>query len=83
MNITSGAVTVRYLVNESSEAAPLAGREYIHAKPYVRIVARLAPVPADYQEAIPPFNPLKLYAVTQPVNPGEDDEIPTRPTRAT
>ena len=25
------------------------GREYIHAKPYVRIVARLAPVPADYQ----------------------------------
>jgi len=76
LNITSGAVTVRYLVNESLKQRR-AGRDYIHAKPYVRIVARLAPVPSDYQDGIPPFNPLKLYAVTQPVNPGEDSETDT------
>ncbi|MDH4983059.1 M23 family metallopeptidase [Hyphomicrobium sp. D-2] len=75
LNVTSGAVTVRYLVNESVKQRRL-GREYIHAKPYARIVARLAAVPSDYQDKIPPFNPLKLYA-TQTVNPGEDDETET------
>ncbi|KAB2941531.1 MAG: M23 family metallopeptidase [Hyphomicrobium sp.] len=75
LNITSGAVTVRYLVNESVKQRRL-GREYIHAKPYARIVARLAPVPTDFQEKVPPFNPLKLYA-TQTVNPGEENESET------
>lgn len=75
LNITSGAVTVRYLVNEPLKQRR-GGREYIHAKPYVRIVARLAPVPSG-QEGIPPFNPLKLYAVTQPVNSGEDADNDT------
>lgn len=72
LKITSGAVTVRYLVNESVKQRRL-GRDYIHAKPYARIVARLAPVPPDYQPKIPPFNPLNLYS-TQAVNPGEDSE---------
>lgn len=71
LNITSGAVTTRYVVNESVKQRRL-GREYIHAKPYARIVARLAPVPSTYTE-VPPFNPLSLYA-TQTVNPGEEDE---------
>jgi murein DD-endopeptidase MepM/ murein hydrolase activator NlpD len=75
LKITSGAVTVRYLVNESVKQRRL-GREYIHAKPYARIVARLAPVPPDYQAQVPPFNPLSLYA-TQTVNPGEDSESDT------
>lgn len=75
LKITSGAVTVRYLVNESVKQRRL-GREYIHAKPYARIVARLAPVPPDYQGKVPPFNPLNLYA-TQTVNPGEDSESET------
>jgi len=75
LKITSGAVTVRYLVNESVKQRRL-GREYIHAKPYARIVARLAPVPSDYESKVPPFNPLNLYA-TQTVNPGEDSESET------
>ena len=75
LKITSGAVTVRYLVNESVKQRRL-GREYIHAKPYARIVARLAPVPAAYQSKVPPFNPLSLYA-TQTVNPGEDSDAET------
>jgi murein DD-endopeptidase MepM/ murein hydrolase activator NlpD len=72
LEVTSGAVTVRYLVNESVKQQRL-GREYIHAKPYLRIVGRLAPVPSDFQSDIPPFNPLNLYA-TQNVNPGEDSD---------
>ena len=72
LKITSGAVTVRYIVNEPVKQRRL-GREYIHAKPYVRITGRLAPVPPDYQTKIPSFNPLSLYA-TQTVNPGEDSE---------
>lgn len=75
LKITSGAVTVRYLVNESVKQRRL-GRDYIHAKPYARIVARLAPVPPDYQSRVPPFNPLNLYS-TQAVNPGEDSESET------
>jgi murein DD-endopeptidase MepM/ murein hydrolase activator NlpD len=73
LQITSGAVTVRYLINESLKQRR-AGREYIHAKPYVRIVGRLAPVPSDYEDLVPTFNPLKLYAVTQPENGGKDSE---------
>ncbi len=71
LQITSGAVTVRYLINELLKQRR-AGREYIHAKPYVRIVGRLAPVPADYERLIPPFNPLKLYATNEPAKDGEE-----------
>jgi murein DD-endopeptidase MepM/ murein hydrolase activator NlpD len=76
LQITSGAVTVRYLINESLKQRR-AGREYIHAKPYVRIVGRLAPVPSDYEDLIPTFNPLKLYAINQPAKEGEDSETQT------
>jgi murein DD-endopeptidase MepM/ murein hydrolase activator NlpD len=72
LKITSGAVTVRYLINESQKQRR-AGREYIHAKPYVRIVSRLAPVPAEYEKQIPSFNPLKLYA-SDPSTSGKEDE---------
>ena len=73
LQITSGAVTVRYLINESLKQRR-AGREYIRAKPYVRIVGRLAPVPSDYEELIPTFNPLKLYAVNNTANGAEESE---------
>jgi murein DD-endopeptidase MepM/ murein hydrolase activator NlpD len=76
LQITSGAVTVRYLVNESLKQRR-AGREYIHAKPYVRIVGRLAPVPSDYADLVPTFNPLKLYAINQPAAGGEENQAPS------
>ena len=78
LKITSGSVTVRYLINESLKQRR-AGREYIHAKPYVRIVARLVPVPPDDEKDIPSFNPLKLYA-NEPTRNGEQDES-TAPER--
>jgi murein DD-endopeptidase MepM/ murein hydrolase activator NlpD len=76
LKITSGAVTVRYHINESLKQRR-AGREYIHPKPYVRIVGRLAPVPSDYKELIPSFNPLKLYAISPAANTGEENETRT------
>lgn len=73
LKVTSGAVTVRYLINESQKQRR-AGREYIHAKPYVRIVGRLAPVPPEAEKSIPAFNPLKLYATTDDKSEGTDNE---------
>ena len=75
LQITSGAVTVRYLLKDSLKQR-LAGREYIHAKPYVRIVGRLAPVPDAYEAAIPPFNPLELYDINKPAGEGDETETP-------
>lgn len=73
MQITSGAVTVRYVINESLKQRR-AGREYIHAKPYLRIVGRLAPVPPEYEKQIPAFDPLALYAINKPATAGEENE---------
>ncbi len=38
------------------------GRPFVQIKPYMRVVARLAPVPTRDAELIPAFNPFKLYA---------------------
>jgi murein DD-endopeptidase MepM/ murein hydrolase activator NlpD len=46
-------------------------RDYIVNRLYVRLAARLGPVPKSEAQRVPPFNPLKLYANTAPV--GEAD----------
>ena len=61
LQTTSGALSTRFIIHDSLKVKK-ANREYIHAKPYARIVARLAPVGAEYADVIPPFNPFKLYA---------------------
>jgi murein DD-endopeptidase MepM/ murein hydrolase activator NlpD len=76
LQITSGARTIRFLINEQLKQRR-AGREYIHAKPYLRIVGRLAPVPSDFEDLIPTFNPLKLYAINQPANDGQESDSQT------
>ena len=38
------------------------GRPFVQVRPYMRVVARLAPVPTRDAELIPAFNPFKLYA---------------------
>ena len=75
LQITSGAVTVRYFLKDLLKQR-LAGREYIHAKPYVRIVGRLTAVPETYEAAIPPFNPLELYAINKTAGEGDETETP-------
>jgi murein DD-endopeptidase MepM/ murein hydrolase activator NlpD len=71
MPMMTGAKSTRFIIHETLRQKR-GGREYIYAKPYVRIVARLAPVPSNSGEAIPPFNPFKLYADNKPI--GAEDE---------
>ena len=72
LKITSGATSTRFIIHETMKQRR-GGREYIHAKPYMRVVARLAPVPDDYGDVIPPFNPFRLYANNKPITSGEED----------
>ena len=66
LEISAGLTSTRYVIHETLRQRR-DGRSYIHAKPYLRMVARLAPVPAAYQDVVPPFNPLQLYASNDPV----------------
>lgn len=75
LQITTGATSTRFIIHETLKQRRN-GREYIYAKPYVRIVSRLAPVPGNYSDVIPPFNPLRLYADSKPVTANRNvDEV--------
>lgn len=78
LQLATGANSTRFIIHETLKQRRN-GREYLHAKPYARVVARLAPVPKDspYADVIPPFNPFKLYANSRPVSSGEDDDAET------
>jgi len=69
LEISAGLTSTRYVIHETLRQRR-EDRYYIHAQPYMRIVARLSPVPQDYQDVIPPFNPLQLYADNDPVGAG-------------
>jgi murein DD-endopeptidase MepM/ murein hydrolase activator NlpD len=66
MLIPTGAIAMR-----SDIADPIKERrgyrEYTLNKYYVRLAARLGPVPKKQAVAVPPFNPLELYADAGPV----------------
>lgn len=66
LEISAGLTSTRYVIQETVRQRR-EGRSYIHAKPYMRIVARLSTVPSAYRDVIPPFNPLQLYADNDPV----------------
>lgn len=72
LQIASGAMSTRYVIHESLKKKRN-GREYIEAKPYVRIVARLSTVPPNYADVIPPFNPYKLYGGAKPTATAEEE----------
>ncbi len=71
----TGASSTRFIIHETIKQRRN-GREYLHAKPYARVVARLAPVPQNsaFSDVIPAFNPFRLYANSRPVSSGEDDD---------
>lgn len=71
LEITSGAFSTRYTIHDTHKERR-GGREYLKAKPYVRIVANLAAVPSSYDDVIPPFNPFLLYADKKPVGAKEE-----------
>lgn len=80
LEVTTGASSTRYVIRES-RTERRGGRKYTAHKPYLRLVARLAPVPGDFDDVIPPFNPFKLYANAKPVGSTDDGEEGTS-TRA-
>ena len=72
LRISTGTSSTRYVIyNPIKQKRD--GRTYLRAKPYLRIVARLAPVPKDYADVIPTFNPFKLYSDSKPVGSREND----------
>jgi murein DD-endopeptidase MepM/ murein hydrolase activator NlpD len=71
LQLTTGALSTRYIIHESTKSRR-DSREYVRQKPYARIVARLAPVPADEKYKIPPFNPFKLYGSGKATDTDED-----------
>ena len=73
LQLTTGALSTRYIIHESTKSRR-DGREYVRQKPYARIVARLAAVPSNYSDVIPPFNPFKLYANSRPVSSNDDPD---------
>lgn len=73
LEVNAGATSTRYVIRES-RTERRGGRKYTAHKPYLRLVARLAPVPADFDDVIPPFNPFKLYASAKPVGSGDDGD---------
>lgn len=68
LDVSSGLISTRYVIQETLRQRR-EGRSYIGTKPYLRMVARLAPVPSTYKDVIPPFNPLQLYADDDPIGP--------------
>jgi murein DD-endopeptidase MepM/ murein hydrolase activator NlpD len=72
LQMAVGAAATRFIIHDSMKVRK-SNREYIHAKPYARIVVRLAPVPPSYADVVPPFNPFKLYS-------GDSATTAVRPT---
>jgi murein DD-endopeptidase MepM/ murein hydrolase activator NlpD len=55
------AQSAKHIIRENVQVRK-DGRPFVQIKPYVRVVARLAPVPIRDADLIPAFNPFKLYA---------------------
>ena len=61
LQIATGSVGVKHIIHEQVQVRRN-NRPFIQIRPYMRIVSRLSEVPPSEAEAIPPFNPFKLYA---------------------
>lgn len=74
---TTGASSAKYIIHEQIQVRR-DNRPFIQIRPYIRIVARLTPVPTRNTDVIPPFNPFKLYAAQD----GGSDSDPQADTSA-
>lgn len=70
LRIPSGAMATKFVILDAVRQRR-GNRDYIHNKPYARMVARLAPVPRSEAQRIPTLNPFKLYANTTPLDAAE------------
>jgi murein DD-endopeptidase MepM/ murein hydrolase activator NlpD len=82
MLIPEAATAVKSLIADAVKQRR-GNREYTLNKYYVRLAARLGPVPKKEARAVPPFNPFTLYVNTSPIEGGERTEgqaasVPTK-----
>lgn len=68
--LPTGAIATRSYIPDGIRQRR-GNRDYILQKYYVRLVARLAPVPRQAAQSIPPFSPSLLYTNTTPLEDGE------------
>jgi len=61
LQIASGAITERHIIHEQIQIRRN-GKPYLWIRPYMRVVARLAPVGGRNTDVIPAFNPFQLYS---------------------
>lgn len=72
LEVASGTGSMRFVIQEKLHQRRN-GRDYIHAKPYIRVVARLGPPSDTIKQLVPAFNPFKLYANTSPIQEGDGE----------
>jgi murein DD-endopeptidase MepM/ murein hydrolase activator NlpD len=65
--ISSGVVAARFDIADAARQLR-DRREYILEKTYHRLVARLAPISQAQAEAVPPLDPIALYASSRPID---------------
>jgi murein DD-endopeptidase MepM/ murein hydrolase activator NlpD len=70
--IGTGAFSTKHIIHEQVQVRR-DNRPFIQIRPYMRLAARLAPVPVADTDVIPPFNPFRLYANPSPSPAGEED----------
>lgn len=61
LQVASGALSARYTIHEQANVRRN-NRPFIEIRPYLRLVARLAPASQANADVIPPLNPFHLYA---------------------
>jgi murein DD-endopeptidase MepM/ murein hydrolase activator NlpD len=72
LQATTGAASTRFTIQEPTKQRR-GSRDYIHNKPYARIIARLGAVSVKSSTQIPPFNPFKLYANENSLGEASED----------
>ncbi|MEM7778700.1 MAG: M23 family metallopeptidase, partial [Pseudomonadota bacterium] len=63
LQVATSALTIRQLIHEQIRVRRN-GKPFLKIKPYLRLSVRLAPASREYADAIPSFNPLKLFGRT-------------------
>lgn len=71
LELASGALTARYIIHEQVRTQRN-NRPFIEIRPYLRIVARLAPIATRNRDVIPALNPIKLYSTPESAEKPED-----------
>lgn len=76
IQMTAAGFATRHVIHDTVIERQ-GSREFITIKPYLRIIAGLATEPPADANALPPFNPFKLYSDATPVGAaGADDNVP-------